>query len=75
MIYQVIKTFDDGRQTFDMQIDDCVLLGNQPKDLQDLFHEFREGNSAEFDNCTAIYLPVTDRILFTEKESEVTHEQ
>lgn len=75
MIYQVIKTFDDGRKAFDMQIDDCVLLGNQPKDFQNLFYELRVGNSAEFDNCTAIYLPVTDRILFTEKESEVTHEQ
>ena len=75
MLYQVIKTFEAGRETFDMQIDDCVLLGDQPKAFQNLFHEFREGNSAEFDNCTAIYLPVTDRILFTEKESEVINEQ
>lgn len=75
MIYQIIKTFEDGRSAFDMQIDDCVFLSNQPKAFQELFNELQEGNCAEFDNCTAIYLPETDRILFTLKESEVHDEQ
>lgn len=73
MIYQVIKTFDDGRPAFDMQLDDLVFLHNQPADFQQIFDELKNEDMADFDNCTAIHIPTTDRILFTLKESEVSH--
>jgi hypothetical protein len=51
---------------FSSSIDDTVLMPDQPKAFQEVFNELRQGDIAEFDDCTAILMP-SERILFTEK--------
>jgi hypothetical protein len=63
MKYKVKK--DDV--TFD--IDDTVLLADQPEDFRKVFNESRQGDTAEFDNAR-VTLINSGRIIITLKENE-----
>jgi hypothetical protein len=65
MIYTVKKQ----ELGFSASIDDTILMPDQPKAFRDIFNDLRQGDTAEFDDCTAFLMP-SGRILFTEKNNE-----
>jgi hypothetical protein len=51
------------------EINDTVLLADQPKDFRKVFNENRQGDMVEFDNVHII-LVSSGRIIVTIKENE-----
>jgi len=71
MIYTVFKTIPpqtEGQapEVKEFEIDDTVFFNDQPHKVRDIIEEYRQGDTAVFDNAT-IYLVKTGRVLVTIK--------